>query len=180
MTFKLLVFTVIAVVGWQITPNGAVAGDAAGATRSADWGVYVNGERLDPATLQALRGLIPTLPPGRYWLTDRGDFGREGQPAALNLVVLVRARLEIEHRARLQEHAYLRMQAAAAWQARQAWLQQMVANQGASQARSWNSAAAGTRRSPLSAYDRTGTSVYSDRAGVVGVLVPGATWYPGQ
>jgi hypothetical protein len=38
----------------------------------------------------------------------------------------------------------------------------------------------GSRRSILSTYDRTGTAVYGDSGGVVGVITENGSWYPGQ
>jgi hypothetical protein len=56
-------------------------------------GVWVNGQQLsndDKAKLDWLLGA--TLPDGRYFVTDSGMMGREGQQATVDLIAYAKAR----------------------------------------------------------------------------------------
>ena len=68
--------------------GGPLAADAsAGGT-----GVFANGRELHRFEVAVLREMMP-LDPGRYWLDERGNAGREGSPKAeFNLLGLARAR----------------------------------------------------------------------------------------
>lgn len=50
--------------------------------------VYVNGRELHVQDVFALRQIVGTVLPGRYWLDAYGNVGYEGGPAILNLAVL--------------------------------------------------------------------------------------------
>lgn len=52
--------------------------------------VFINGRQLPMRDVLALRQLVGTVLPGRYWLDALGNVGVEGGPAFLNLVALTR------------------------------------------------------------------------------------------
>lgn len=53
-------------------------------------GVFVNGRELHPADVLTLTQFT-LVAPGRYWADAEGNFGFEGGPALVNLLVLARA-----------------------------------------------------------------------------------------
>ena len=66
--------------------GGPLQPDASGgATR-----VFINGRQLPMQDVVALRQLVGTTIPGRYWLDAQGNVGVEGGPAFMNLVALAR------------------------------------------------------------------------------------------
>ena len=66
--------------------GGALQSDASDGTTS----VFINGRQLPMRDVLALRQLVGTVIPGRYWLDAQGNVGMEGGPAFLNLVALAR------------------------------------------------------------------------------------------
>jgi len=64
-----------------------------GQAQTVEAGVYVNGQLIsadDKAKLDWLLGA--TLPDGRYFVTEAGMMGREGQQATVDLVAYAKAR----------------------------------------------------------------------------------------
>jgi hypothetical protein len=67
--------------------GGPLPSDASGSGS----GVFVNGRELHPLDAASLQRLAP-VQPGRYWVDERGNYGRDGSPSALlNLVLLSNA-----------------------------------------------------------------------------------------
>lgn len=104
---RIIKFFVAAVVATGCVPAGGYGGSygnapAYGTSGSAqqpyqpqaiETGVYVNGQLIssdDKAKLDWLLGA--TLPDGRYFVTDAGMMGREGQQATVDLVAYAKAR----------------------------------------------------------------------------------------
>ncbi len=149
--------------------------------RSTGTGVHVNGRELNSDEVRAFRQILPGLFPGRWRMEENGDFGPEGKRPVLNLVALLHYRAAAQARARMQAQEVSQAQAAAMMRQRNLALQQMYASQGWG----WNPGAAGNwaqgnTSGALSTYDRTGTGVYGDSNGLVGVMTGGGSWYPGQ
>jgi hypothetical protein len=75
--------------------GGYYGGSTYGASTHAEvtTGVYVNGVELDATTKAKLDWLLSyTVPAGRYFVTEAGMMGVEGQHATINLIAYAEAR----------------------------------------------------------------------------------------
>jgi len=66
--------------------GGPLKANASGGTTP----VFINGRQLPVRDILALRQLVGTVLPGRYWLDAQGNVGVEGGPAFMNLVTIAR------------------------------------------------------------------------------------------
>ena len=66
--------------------GGPLKANASGGTTP----VFINGRQLPVRDILALRQLVGTVLPGRYWLDAQGNVGVEGRPAFMNLAALAR------------------------------------------------------------------------------------------
>ena len=69
----------------EVSPSREEVGPANPGTK-----IYINGLELTPDEVIYLETLLgSTIPPGRYWLDENGNFGQEGYPAIVNVYQLL-------------------------------------------------------------------------------------------
>ena len=90
-------------LGGELSPNASGAGTQ----------VAFNGRYLHPIDLAGLEYYFGQIPPGRFWIDSRGEYGREGGPREGNLIEeiaavnMLAASMQAQMQAQLQQQVQM-------------------------------------------------------------------------